>query len=286
MITLRQKMIDELKLCGFAQQTIRNYVASMMHLVRFFNTVPGKITNEQVKEYLLHKQRAGLAPSSMRNAFAGIRFFYHYVLKKPIVVKNIPSIKTEKRIPNVLSLKEVERLISTAPDILTKTLIMCMYGTGIRISEMANLKFSEIDSDRMTIKVLGKGNKERFISMSDKLLVQMRECWKEHKSRVFLFEGRCPGKPYHRRTLMWKFEVAKKVAGIKKTGGTHILRHSFATHLIEAGVPIYLVQKLLGHSRIETTTKYLSISHTTVASLKSPLDLIVIPKSNGEVGHG
>ena len=286
MITLRQKMIDELKLCGFAAQTIRNYTDSMFHLVRFFNTTPGKITNEQIKEYLLHKQRAGLAPSSLRNIFAGIRFFYHYVLIKPMVINNIPSIKTEKRIPNVLSSKEVERLIASATDILTKTLIMCMYGTGMRIFEMANLELSAIDSDRMTIKVIGKGNKERFISMSDKLLFQMRECWKEHKSRVYFFEGRVPGRPYHRRTLMWKFQVAKKVAGISKPGGTHMLRHSFATHHIEAGTPIYLVQKLLGHARIETTTKYLYIAHTTVASLKSPLDLIVIPKPRKEVDNG
>ena len=150
---------------------------------------------------------------------------------------------------------------------------------------MRNCTLKDIDSRRMTVKIVGKGNKERYVSLSDKLLNQLKMYWKEYKPKTYLFETKTPGKPYHKASLQCMFKDCKKRANISKAGGPHMLRHSYATHLIEAGVPIYIVQKLLGHVSIKTTMKYLWVAEYTITSVKSPLDFLVIPKADKEDGH-
>lgn len=188
-------------------------------------------------------------------------------------VENIPSIKIKRKLPNVLSTSEMERLIACNGDYLTKTMIMCFCATGMRLEELRLFPFGNIDSERMTMKIHGKGDRERYVSLSPTLLAQMRVYWKQTKPKYYLFENKHKQTAFGRRYFHFRFTEAKKLAKITKSGGVHMLRHTFATHHIESGTPIHVLQKLLGHSDLKTTSKYLWISNNTITSVKSPLDL-------------
>ena len=283
---LRQKMIEEMDLFGYSNRTKTSYVDAVRQLHRYHKSPLSKLTEDDLKSFLLYKKRDGMASSTMRILCSGIRFFYTQVLRTGYKVENIPSIKTSKRLPNILSTSEVERLISTTDDIMAKTMIMTFYGTGMRLEELRLFPFANIDSCRMTLKIHGKGDRERYVSLSERLLIQLRAYWKHCRPKHYLFENKHRGGVFGRRYLHFRFIEAKKRARITKAGGVHMLRHSFATHLLEAGVPLIVIQKLLGHVDIKTTTKYTWIAHNTITSVKSPLDLLVIPEDNGEVHNG
>ncbi len=284
---LRQKMIEEMDLFGYSNRTKVSYADAVRQLHRYHKSPLSGLTEDDIKSFLLYKKRKGFASSTMRILCSGIRFFYTQVLKTDYKVENIPSIKTSKRLPNVLSTSEVERLITCTDDIMAKTMIMCFYGTGMRLEELRLFPFKNIDSDRMTMKILGKGDKERYVSLSETLLLQLRTYWKHCRPNQFMFENKHTRNPFHRKYLHLRFTEAKERARITKSGGVHMLRHSFATHHIESGTPIYVLQKLLGHADLKTTSKYLWISNSTITSVKSPLDLLVINVStdDGEVQH-
>lgn len=279
---LRLKMIEELSLFGYSNRTKTCYIDAVSQLYRYHRAPFINLTEADIKSFLLYKQRKGYASSSMRILCAGIRFFYTHVLRTAHIVENIPSIKIKRRLPNVLSTSEMERLLACSHDILTKTMIMSFYATGMRLEELRLFPFQNIDSDRMTMKIHGKGDRERYVSLSESLLIQMRAYWKHARPKHFLFENRHKGTAFGRRYFHHRFTLAKKLAKITKSGGVHMLRHTFATHHIESGTPIHVLQKLLGHMDLKTTSKYLWISNNTITSVKSPLDLLVMPKDNGE----
>lgn len=183
--------------------------------------------------------------------------------------------RQERRLPDVLSTSEVERILSAVTDLKQKTILMTFYATGMRLEELRLFRMENIDSHRMTIKFMGKGKRERYVPLSPVLLNQLRLYWKKFQPKGVFFQS-IHNEPYHRRTIQAKFAEAKKLAGIKKAGGVHLLRHSYATHLFEASVPAFIIQKLLGHQNIATTQKYVHIANHTITSVKSPLDLLSI----------
>lgn len=270
---LRQKTINELKLFGYSGMTLRNYVEAVSSLAKYHGKSPDTLGEEDIKAFLLYSQRRGLAPSSLRNLRCGILFFFTHVLKREVVVKHIPSMKQEFRLPIVLSTSEIERLIEATTDLKHKTILMTFYATGMRLEELRLFRLQNIDSQRMTLKFMGKGKRERYVPLSPVLLAQLRAYWKVYKPKDIFFPSKFE-RPYHRRSIQLIFEDAKKLAEIKKPGGVHMLRHSFATHLFEAHVPAFTIQKILGHQNIATTQKYVHVAINTITSVKSPLDLL------------
>ena len=215
---LRLQMIEEMDLFGYANRTKASYVDAVRQLHRYHKSPLTQITEDGIKSFLLYKRRSGFASSTMRILCSGIRFFYSQVLKTEYKVENIPSIKTGKRLPNVLSTSEVERLITCTDDIMAKTMIMCFYGTGMRLEELRLFPFQNIYSERMTVKILGKGDKERYVHLSEKLLLQFRAYWKHCRPKHFLFENKHTRKPFHRKYLHLRFTEAKERAHITKAG--------------------------------------------------------------------
>ena len=225
---LRQQTIDELKLFGYSGMTIKNYVEAVSALARYHGKSPDSLGVEDIKTFLLYSQRRGLAPSSLRNLRCGILFFFTHVLKREMTVEHVPSMKQERRLPLVLSTSEVERLISVVSDLKHKTILMTFYATGMRLEELRLFRLANIDSQRMVLKFMGKGKRERYVPLSPLLLNQLRAYWKVYKPKDYFFLSRF-GKPYHRRSLQLLFEEAKQLARIQKPGGVHMLRH-FVRH--------------------------------------------------------
>lgn len=273
MSLLRQRTLDELKLFNYSAMTIRNYIEAISVFAKFHGKSPAILGSEDIRAFLLYSQSRGLAPSSIRILRCAILFFFKHVLKKPMEVQDLPSIRQEKRLPMVLSTSEVERLIGTVKSLKHKTILMTFYATGMRLEELRLFHLQNIDSQRMTLKFMGKGKKERYVPLSPVLLNQLRNYWRAYQPKGIFFLSRSE-EPYHRRTIQVIFENAKKQAGIKKAGGVHMLRHSFATHLFEANVPAFIIQRILGHNSILTTQKYIRIANHAIVSVKSPLDLL------------
>ena len=275
-------MAEELSLMGYSKKTCSVYVSAMRILLEYHNKMPSAITEADIKTFLIHKRNENLAPSSMRIYRCAIEFFYKYILIKDLKVAHVASTKPKVKLPNVLAISEVETLIKKSYNLKVQTMIMTLYGTGLRRGELLSIKLTDIDSSRMIIKVLGKGNKERYVPINDILLKQFRHYWKVYQPKEYLFETNDRSKKYCGRSIQHMFNLAKKKAGITKEGGPHMLRHTYATHLVEAGVPLVMVQRLMGHSSVRTTSGYLWIANQTLSNIKSPLEFISLPDQETE----
>jgi integrase/recombinase XerD len=206
-------------------------------------------------------------------AIAALRFFFTVTLEKPDLVRLLRTVTKPRKAPVVLSQEEVARLLRAAPSLKYKAALSVAYGAGLRVSEVANLKVSDIDSGRMMLRVeQGKGRRDRDVMLSPQLLQLLREWWKAARPQVWLFPGQNPINPVTPRQLNRAVTAAKDLAGISKRVSPHTLRHSFATHLLEQGVDIRVIQVLLGHAKLETTPLYTRVAVNTVRDIKSPLD--------------
>jgi integrase/recombinase XerD len=274
---LRTKMIDEMKLRNFSPRTEQSYVAAMVGLVKYYRRSPDQLTQDEIRSYLLHLQERGLSPSSRNVAISGLKFFYHQILDWDEQKLFLPPRKGSWRLPEVLSQKEVERLLLATQRHRDRCLLMTAYATGLRVSELVKLKVSDIDSERMMVKVeQGKGKKDRYTILSQRLLSELRTYWKEHRSRSWLFPNRKGGPisiDYAQRIYNW----AKHKAQIHKGKGIHTLRHCFATHLLEAGVDLVTIKTLLGHNSLQSTQRYLQIRQPKLTGMANPLDLLRFP---------
>jgi integrase/recombinase XerD len=275
---LRYKMAEELSLMGYSKKTNVAYVSAMKLLLEYNNKMPSDITETDIKKFLIYKRNQNLAPSTMRIYRCAIHFFYTYIVLKDLKIAHVASTMPDVKLPNVLGVSEVEALIKNAYNLKIQTIIMLFYGTGIRLHELISIKLSDIDSPRMNIKILGKGKKERYVPLNDILLKQLRNYWQKYRPREYLFETNDRSKRYSTRSIQHMFKLAKKKTGITKEGGPHMLRHSYATHLIEGGVPLVMIQRLLGYSSVRTTSGYLWIANQTLSDITSPLELINLPK--------
>jgi len=274
MSTLREQMIQDLQLKGATQQTQNIYLREVRNFAKYFSKSPDEITEEEIKEYLLHlKNDRNLADGTFRFYVAGIKFLYRTTLKREWMVDKIKFGKRKKKLPVVLDLSEVQALFSVTENIKHKAILMITYSSGLRISETARLKITDIDSKRMMVYIRqGKGGKDRYSILSQTALECLRQYWREYRPKEWLFEGQNQDKHICLTSIQEIFVAAKKRAGITKQVCPHTLRHSFATHLIEAGTSLHHVQLLLGHRSPTTTTVYLHVSKVNLAQVASPLD--------------
>lgn len=271
-----QKMAQDLALKNLAEKTRGEYLRCCSEFVRYHMRSPEKMGLGEIKDYLGHLLRRGAGPETLKMHVAGLKFLYGVTLDREKVAKKLPWPKVPHRKPDILALSEVERLLDAAESasLVPAVVAMTAYGAGLRVGEACRLRPEDIDSTRMLIHVrLGKGNKDRFVMLSGRLLSILRGYWvKMRPQSGWLFPGRQQGEPISPAAINLALSVAAKKAGIRKRVTAHLLRHSFATHLHEAGTDIRTIQMLLGHASIRTTARYTHVSQRQIASVKSPID--------------
>lgn len=276
---LRERMIRQMVLRGLAPRTQKEYADNVAALVGFYQLPPGRINGQMVQDYLYHLlDERKLAWSTVNVARCAIRLFYRHVLGRPEVSTAIPPSKGPRPLPEVLSARELERLFESVTNVKHRVLLMTAYAAGLRVSEVVALRVTDIDSGRMMIRVANaKGGKDRYTMLSPRLLEQLRAYWKLSRPQPWLFPAERSNRPLRPKTASRVFSNAKKRVGIHKRGGIHLLRHSFATHLLEAGVDLRVIQSLLGHKSIATTAIYLHVTRKIIERTRSPLDLLRVP---------
>lgn len=274
MKNLREQMLQVMQQRNFSPKTIKTYLSCMRQLTKHYNTSPDLLTIKQVNDYLLYLVNDMKRSKSLVNQVIGAyKLLTVYVLKRKWKEFDIPRPKRELRLPTVLSKDEVCRIIKVTTNLKHKTLIMLTYSAGLRVGEVLNLKLTDINSDRMQIMIRqAKGHKDRNVMLSEQILNQLRIYWKEYRPAVYLFEGYKSHRPYSSRSAQELFKKSVKLAGIRRHVTMHTLRHSFATHLVEKGVDIHVVQRLLGHCHLKTTTGYLHLGNVDTNIISSPID--------------
>jgi site-specific recombinase XerD len=273
---LKEQMTRDLQLRGITPKTQKKYLREVTHLANYFGRSPEELGEEEVKEYLLHLlEDRKLSRGTYKNYAAGIKFLYTTTLNRAEVVEKIRYPKALKKLPIVLDLAEVKALLSVTENLKHRALLTITYSAGLRVSETAKLRVTDIDSKRMMVRVQqGKGGKDRYSILSQTALELLRRYWRQYRPKEWLFEGQKEGTHMCYTAIRNIFFEAKKRAGITKPASPHTLRHSFATHLIEAGTSLHHVQLLLGHRSPTTTTVYLHVSRMNLAQVSSPLDSI------------
>ena len=278
---LYQRMARDLAIKNLAERTREQYLRCCTLFAGYHMVSPSEMGAEEVKQYLGHLLERGASPEKLKMHIAGLKFLYGVTLERPEVVAKIPWPKVPHKKPDILSLHEVERLLEAGKaHPLPAMVAMTAYAGGLRISEACRLQPGDIDSERMLIHVrLGKGKKDRFVMLSAQLLLVLRAYWKTVRPQGgWLFPGRKKGMPISPSAAEKALAVAAQKAGIKKRVTPHLLRHSFATHLLEDGADIRVIQVLLGHASIRTTARYTQVSERHIGSVKSPLDKIRVPR--------
>src|SRR5271170_3412508 len=272
-------MLEELQLRNYAQNTIRHYLRAVEDFARHFNCSPDRLGPRHIREYQAELfQKRKFSPNTVAQHLAALRFFYVKTLKKAWSITETPYPKKAVHLPTILSQEEVARLIDAARPPLHRTLLMALYATGLRRAELARLKVSDVDSQRMVIHVQGgKGRKDRDVLLSPKLLDELKRHWRRlrRKSSVWLF----PGNRWHTgdtpidTKVVWNAcKEAAQRAGLQKDVHPHTLRHCFATHLLEDGADLRTIQILLGHNDLKETSRYLHLSQRHLHAASSPLD--------------
>lgn len=275
MYQLIEKMIDDMQLRGFSPKTIYAYTSHIKRFEEHFGKHPARMGEKQVRQYLLYVISQGISSSYANGCYSALRFLYETTLGKEWSMKHIPRSKKQSKLPVVLSCQEVLSIFDTITNLKHKAILMTTYDAGLRVSETANLLLSDIDSSRMSIFIRqGKGQRDRYSLLSQANLLLLREYWRQYKPSPYLFPGVSPDKPISCRTIQQVFYDARRKAGIDKPASVHSLRHSFATHLLEAGTDLFRIQQLLGHFNLDTTSKYLHMVQGKVLQVKSPLDLL------------
>lgn len=285
MTPLRQRMLEELQRRNYSPATTRGYILAVKQFAEYFGKSPELLGAEEVRRfqlYLLNDKK--LAPGTVEMRMLALRFLYKKTLKRrDLTFDDLVFPKIPRKLPVVMSPEEVTRLIESAPNLMHRTILMVLYGTGIRRTEAARLKVSDIDSERMVIHIRqGKGSRDRDVPLTPKLREALREYWRWKRPKIYLFPGtsghRGVEEPISDKTVWYACKEAAARAGIKKRIGPHTLRHSFATHLMEAGTDLRTIQLLMGHAHLEHTTVYLHLSHRHLHAAINPLDQIKISR--------
>ena len=279
MSQLRDRMVRDMQLRRLSENTQRTYTHAVFGLAKRYMKSPDQISDQQVQDYVLYMlNERKLAWSTCDTNVAGLQFFYGVTVGRNSMRLALPPRKSEKRLPEILSAEEVASLFAAANNLKHRVLLETAYSAGLRVSELVHLKITDIDSDRMMIRVgQGKGNKDRYTVLSPRLLQGLRDYWRKYRPSSWLFPGQNPDRPLDRSSASKVFHAAKEKAGIQKVGGIHSLRHAFATHLLEAGVEARIIQILMGHRSILSTMRYLQVTRKKLGTTQSPLDLLAIP---------
>lgn len=283
MTRLRQRMLEDLQRRNYSPDTIRGYIRAVQQFADYFGRSPEHLGAEELRRYqlyLLHQKK--LALGTVENCISALRFLYKKTLKRrDLAFDDLPFPKQPHKLPTVLSQDEVTRLIEAARNRMHRTILMLLYGTGMRRTEATRLKVSDIDSQRMVIHIhSGKGLRDRDVPLTPKLLEALRDYWRWKKPRVYLFPSKMGDpsveQPISGKTVWNLCRAAANRAGIQKKLGPHTLRHCFATHLLEAGTDLRTIQLLMGHERLEDTTIYLHLSQRHLHAAINPLDQLTL----------
>jgi integrase/recombinase XerD len=274
MTPLRRRMIEDMQLRNFAPGTTTVYVHCVARFAQHFHQSPDRLGPEDVRAYLIHLvQQQRVSWSYYNQNLQALRFLYNITLGRDWVLRHIACPKQPKRLPVVLSPEELIRFFAAVDSLKYRALLMTAYAAGLRLAEVATLRVEDIDSRRMVIRVRqGKGRQDRYVMLSPKLLALLRQYWMAARPRTWLFLGRDGDRPIGPHAVMKACRRARKQAGLEKRVTVHTLRHSFATHLLEAGTDLRSIQVLLGHHSPRTTALYTHVSPAALRATASPLD--------------
>jgi integrase/recombinase XerD len=274
MTELRSKFIAHLELKNYSERTVRNYIHVVKQFSAFIGHSPATLTQDEIRNYLLHLKRVKkLEPKTINLHLYAIKSFCQFMLPDADIMRPFTRMREPDKQPKVISREEAERLINAADTLKRKAIIALFYSSGLRLAECTNLRIADIDSKRMIIHVHdGKGAKDRYALLSVRALTILREYYIRYRPKEWLFPGQIPGNPLHSRIVCEIVRSTAKKAGLDKSVSPHVLRHSFATHLLEAGVALQVIQHLLGHSRISTTAIYTHVSTDMLRKVISPFD--------------
>ena len=282
MTRLRQMMLEELQRRNYAKSTVEAYTSALRDFAKYFHKPPDQLGPEHIRQFQLHLLRdRKLAASTVKQRMAAVQFFFVRTLKRAYLREDFPYPKVPRRLPEILSQEEVARLIDSASNLSHRAILMTLYSTGMRRSELVRLKVGDVDSRRMVIHVRqGKGSKDRDVPLSQKLLETLREYWRCVKPETYLFPGQ-PGKrgsdvPLTAKAVWHACHGAVRRAGIQKRISPHSLRHSYATHLLESGADLHTIQLLLGHADMRHMTVYLHLSQRHLHAVPNPLDGLAV----------
>jgi integrase/recombinase XerD len=280
MTPLRQRLIEDLRLRNYSPRTVECYVAAIAHFARHFGQSPDHLGAEEVRRYQLHLLGQQASWSRFNQTVCALRFFYGVTLGRPEVVALVPYGKRPQTLPAVLSRAEVLRLFAAVPEGRNRTLLRTTYACGLRAGEVVRLRVTDIDSQRMVVVVhQGKGQKDRLVPLSPVLLQELRAYWRQHRPADWLFPGQGTSGHLHLAGVQRMLARVVRRLSFAKRVSLHTLRHSYATHLLEAGVDVVTLQRLLGHRHLETTSRYLHVSTQHLRRLASPLDaLLALPQ--------
>lgn len=276
MTLLRRRMIEDMTLRNFSRQTQQSYVYAVAHFSRYFKTSPDQLGVEEVRAYQLHLIAEKRSWSHINQVTCALRFFYCMTLGRKEVIERIVTGREPKKLPLVLSADEIACFLEAVPDLRNRVALATAYAAGLRVSEVCRLKPGSIDSKRMLIFIeSGKGGKDRYVMLSPRLLSILRAYWCLARPGRWLFPGRNPDEPLSVGALQAACRAAREHAGIHKPVTVHVLRHSFATHLLESGADIRVIQALLGHARLSSTERYTQVATNLIAGTRSPLDDLI-----------
>ena len=283
MTPLRRRMIDDMTLRNFTPQTIQAYVRCVARFARHFHSSPEHLGPEQVRAFLLHLvQQQHVSLSHYKQTRCALRFFDRVTLDRHDVPESIPPVKQPRTLPVVLSLDEVARFFVAIRNLKHRAILMTAYAGGLRVSEVTQLRVTDIDSQRMVIRIRqGKGQKDRYVMLSPRLLEILRTYWRAVRPRDILFPGAIPDRPITTGSVRKVCHRARRAAGLGKHITVHTLRHSFATHLLEAGTDIRTIQVLLGHHSFSSTVRYVHVATASLPSITSPLDRLDLTPRGG-----
>ena len=276
MTPLRQRMLEDMGIRNFARNTQLSYLQQVQAYAKHFHRSPDELGPEEVRAYQVHLTKTRrLSPSSVGIATSALRFLYKVTLKRNWAPDDFPMPKKPFKLPVVLSPEEVIRFLDSIVSLKHRTILMTAYAAGLRVSEVTHLKVTDIDSQRMVIRVdQGKHNKDRYVMLSPRLLEALRAYWAVVRPNDWMFPGDIPGRPISRHAVGQACEKAQRACGVTKPITPHSLRHAFATHLLEQGNDVRRIQLLLGHRSLATTSRYLRIATSTVCATTSPFDLL------------
>lgn len=277
MSDLIEQMKMDLALQNYSPKTIEIYTWHVNAFSKYFDDKVDELTEDDIRQYLYYvKTQKNYSTSNIAQAYSAIKFLYRNVLKMPMSLSRLKGPKRPHRLPVVLSPAEIKQILAVITNFKHKVMVMTIYSAGLRVSEAAHLKISDIDSSRMQIRVeQGKGRKDRYTLLSEALLVKLRDYWRRYRPQPWLFPSKDANQPINPSTIQRVFKQARDNAKIQKPATVHTLRHSFATHLLEQGAGLFSIQQFLGHSSIRTTMIYLHVQEQQHRTIINPLDQLL-----------
>ena len=275
MTELRTRMATDLRVRNYSEKTIKVYLGHVARFARHFGRSPDELGAEEVRAFQQFMVERHLSVANQTQFVSALRFLYRVTLDREEMVRRLPYPRKCLKLPVVLTREEVAQLLGAVSNSKHRAILSATYAAGLRVSEVAHLKPEDIDSRRMLIYVRqGKGRKDRIVMLAQSLLSELREYWLEYRPTLWLFPGQTRSQPISTRSVQHMCRAACRQAGITKPATVHTLRHSFATHLLDAGTDLRAIQVLLGHNSVKTTTRYTHVSTGRIQAIVSPLDLI------------